>query len=444
MKRARSTSTNETIGVGKASRRRLYYGWALVVTLGLTTIISYGTTEYLFSVLVAPMSREFGWSRAALSGAYSLMLVLAGLLGVPIGRFVDRRGARLAMAVGSALAGLSLLGLARIHVLWQFYLLWAGGLGMATALTLYPVTFTVVANWFERRRGSALAILTLLGGLASPIFIPLAGALVLRLGWRDTLIVMALAQLGVALPLHALVLRRHPEDLGLWPDGADGVNEISGPPQPERVRQVGFVSRTVPGPIPGLTLRAALARAPFWTLTVAYASASLATNALLVHTVVYLIGRGYNSVLAATLAGALGLTSLPGRYGLNTLSDHAWVGPQRLLCLCLTLQALGVVLLLAGGSFGLGWLVAYVAIYGAAYGAASPLRAGVMAEQFGRRAYGAITAVQGVPVALAAGLGPLAAGWLYDQLGTYDLALELCAGAFLLAAIGVGLSPHPE
>lgn len=424
------------------ARPRPYYGWALVVALGISTIIAYGTTEYLFGVLVVPMCRELGWDRASLSGAYSLMLLFAGLLGVPIGRVVDRRGARLAMAVGSALAGLCLLGLSAIHSLWQFYLLWSGGLGAATALIFYPVTFTVVANWFMRRRGEALAVLTLLGGLASPIFIPLAGTLVPSVGWRETLVMMALAQLGLALPLNAILLRRRPEDLGLRPDGDRAPQP---PPLPQSCvrheHKESLTAEAARSSLPGLTLHAAVRRVPFWTLTAAYALAALATNVLLVHTVPYLIGRGYGVQLAAGLAGAVGLASLPGRYALNRWSDRAGVGPQRLLCLCLALQTIGVLLLLGGGFLGLGWLVAYVLVFGAAYGAASPLRAGVMAEQFGRRAYGAITAVQGVPVALAAAFGPLAAGWLYDWLGGYGLALGLCAGAFLLAAVAVGLTP---
>ena len=162
-----SVSTGEALRRVKALRR-LYYGWVLVAALGITTIISYGTTEYLFGVLVVPISHDLRWGRASVSGAFALGLVLAGLLGLPIGRVVDRRGSRLLMTVGSALSGLTLLGLSAVHDVWQFYLLWAGGLGLANALTFYPVTFTVVANWFERRRGTALAVLTLLGGLRPP------------------------------------------------------------------------------------------------------------------------------------------------------------------------------------------------------------------------------------------------------------------------------------
>ncbi len=398
--------------------QRVYYGWVLVGTLGLTTIISYGTSQYLFGVLVDPVGQEFGWSRASISGAFSLSVVLAGFLGVPIGRLLDQRGARLLMTIGSAVAGLSLLGLAATHTLWQFYLLWAGGLGLATALTFYPVTFTVVANWFARRRGSALALLTLVGGLASPVFVPLAGVLVSHLGWRGTLIVCGLAQLAIALPLHALLLRRHPEDMGLLPDGAPA------PPQPATE-------------LAGIAQKAALRSPAFWTMTVAIALTSLAVNVILVHQVAYLISRGQSGVLAASVAGLVGLSSLPGRYVLNLLSDS--VGAQRLLALCLAVMALGALLLLHGDSFV--WLVAYIVVYGAAFGGVSPLRAGVMADQFGRREYGAITAAQGVPVALCAAGGPLLAGWLYDVLGRYDLAFWMSAGAFFVAAVCVVITP---
>ena len=141
-----------------------------MVVLGITTIISYGTTQYLFGVLVVPIDTTFHWGRASISGAYAIGLIIAGLLGVPIGYLVDRWGARLLMSCGSALAGLALIGLARVDGIFQFYLLWSGGLGLAMALTLYPVTFTVVANWFVRKRGTALAVLTLVGGLSSPIY----------------------------------------------------------------------------------------------------------------------------------------------------------------------------------------------------------------------------------------------------------------------------------
>ncbi len=412
----------EGTDAGSQIRQAPYYGWVLMVVLGITTIISYGTTQYLFGVLVVPLDATFGWGRASISGAYALGLIVAGLLGAPIGRLVDRWGARLLMSAGSALAALALFGLAHMTALWQFYLLWSGGLGLALALTLYPVTFTVVANWFVRKRGKALAVLTLLGGLSSPICIPLAGALVAHVGWRATLVVLALSQLVIALPLHALLLRRHPEDLGFAPDGEPAL----------RVQ--------AHAPLPGATLPQALASPVFWMLTASLALVMLGSTIVFVHQVAFLISRGTDAVLAATLSGMLGFASLPGRYVFNILSSR--ISPQKLLTLSVVTQAAGIAVLVLAGS-SLAWLTLYVLIYGCAYGAFSPLRASVMADHFGRRAYGAITAVQGIPVALCAGLGPLAAGWLYDVLHHYYLAFWLCAAAFLLAATGLALVPQP-
>ncbi|HLG69379.1 MAG TPA: MFS transporter [Chloroflexota bacterium] len=401
---------------------RLFYGWLLVVALGITTIISYGCTQYLFGVLVLPVTNEMGWDRASVSGAFSIGLVINGFAGLLIGRVVDRHGARLVMGAGSALLALSLAGLAQARTLPAFYLCWAGGLGLAQAMTQYPVTFTVVANWFQRRRGAAMALLTVLGGLSSPIFIPLAGWLTPRLGWRETLLVLAAINVVVAVPLHLLVVRRHPEDLGLLPDGLKAQAEVT---QAEMF---------------GDTLRQAARRLPFWTLTINICFGLLAANVIFTHQIAYLIGRGHAPELAASIAGALGLASLPARYVFNRLSDR--IGPQGLLAVCSLLQGGGVlVLLLFAGS--LAGLIVYVAVYGAAYGASSPLSASVRAAHFGRRAYGAITGAQGVLALISAGAGSVAAGALYDLLGSYTLAFLLTAGTFLLAALAMFLTPKP-
>ena len=403
-------------------RRRVYYGWVLITALGITTIISYGTTEYLFGVLVVPLASTFHWNRASISGAYALSIVLSGLFGVPIGYAVDRWGARWLMTGGSALAVLVFLALSQMQTLWQLYLLWSAGVGLVMALTLYPVSFTVATNWFLRRRGTALAVLTLLGGLASPIFFPLSGLLVSHLGWQTALVVLGLVHLGGALPLHGFLLQCCPEDLGLSPDGK------LVPPGPSSAPPSGF------------TLEQAFRRPTFWTLTASLTCITLGGTVIIVNQIAALISRGYDAELAATLVGMLGLASLPGRYAFNVLSER--IAAQTLLGIGMIVQAVGVVVLLLAPTVG--WLVVYVVLYGAAYGAISPLGASIMADHFGRRAYGSITAAQGIAITLCSGTGIFVAGWLYDKLGSYTVAFGLCAGAFGLAALGLFLTPQPQ
>jgi MFS family permease len=401
---------------------RIYYGWILVWALGITTIISYGTTWYLSGVLLVPVNRDLGGDRAALSAAFSLSLLVSGILGLPVGRLIDRHGARIPMAAGSLLTGLSLMALARVNSVWQVGVLWTGLIGIGQALTTYGVSFTVVANWFHRRRGSALAILTLVGGLASPIFIPMAGWLISSFGWREAVMVLGLVQIAVAFPIHGLLLRRHPEDLGLQPDGRSGAGE---PPIP--------VSR-------GMRLLPALATRPFWTLTVSWALGSTATATVVAHQVAYMTGRGLNPALAASVAGALGLVSLPARYLINRLSER--FTPHSLLAICTAGQAAGTFLLAI--SVAPLYLTAYVLIYGAAFGTIAPLSAAAMAEHFGRRAYGVITAVRGVSGSIGAALGPVAAGAIFDRFNSYEPAVLLMATAFVLSALAAWQTPMPK
>jgi MFS family permease len=305
--------------------------------------------------------------------------------------------------------------------LWQFYVLWAGGLGLAMAMTLYNVTFTVVANFFVRRRGQALALLTVVGGLSSPIYIPLAGWLVARFGWRTALDLLALTVLLVALPLHFLVVRRRPEDLGLHPDGgrADAVQAVAEPA--------------------GHQLGEALGGLVFWLLTAAAGITALAYSVVLAHGVAFLEGRGYDAVVAAGVLGLVGLASLPGRFLFNVASDR--LGPQGLLALCTLLQGAGVALLVAAGPAV--FVAGFVIVYGLAFGAIAPLRASVLADHYGRRAYGAITGVQWVATSLASAVGPIFAGYLYDRLGDYRLAFAITAAAFVTAGLLVQATPRP-
>ena len=193
-------------------------------------------------------------------------------------------------------------------------------------------------------------------------------------------------------------------------------------------------------PLGGEALRAALGRPAFWTLTLSGTMSLAAGSAIYAHQIPYMIGRGYSPVLAATMAGLLGLASLPGRFALNTISDR--VGPHGLLAACIAAQALGVAMLAVAASLPL--LLAYVVLYGFAFGAVNPLRASVMAQHFGRRAYGSITGVQGMATWLGAGLGPLVAGWLYDRSGGYGLALGLAVAALALSSLAIVCTPRPS
>lgn len=404
-----------------AARPRLYYGWVLVAVLAVTETVSYGVLQYAFPVFLAPMQADLGWSRTAMTGAFSLASLVSGFAAIPAGRWVDRHGARGLMTGGSLLAALLLLAWAAADGLAAFYAIWAG-LGLAMAAVLYEPAFAVVATWFHRLRGRALTVLTFVAGFASVIFVPLATWLVEAYEWRRALVWLAVILATTTIIPHALLLRRRPEDLGLRPDGGSGVD--------------GGGTTILPPSVPA---DVAIRGAPFRWLTVAFALSSLTTTALAVHLIPLLLERGYVPAFAGAAMGAVGLMALPGRLIFTSLGGR-W--PREAVTASIfLLQALGIAALMIG--HGRAWVWACVVLFGAGFGAITPARAALLAEFYGPREYGRISGVLAMFLALARAAAPVGASVLYALGGGYAPVLWTLLAACLAAAAAVLLAGTP-
>ncbi len=394
--------------------RPIYYGWIMLVAVSCTEVVSWGILYYAFSVFVAPMQAELGWSTVALSGAYSLALLCSGLAAVPVGLWVDRHGPRLLMTVGSLLATLLVLAWSQVSSLTAFYLIMAG-VGLVSAAVLYEPAFAIVAVWFRHQRGRALAVLTFFGAWASFLFIPLSAWLVTALGWRQALLALAVILAAITIPVHALILRRRPEDLGLRPDGAPLVVDQLGPRvTPER----------------SISTATALRESRFWLLTFAFAASTLASVTMTVHLIPYLTAGGHSSGFAALVAGLFGLMSLIGRLTIGLLGERytrRWVTAGLLLMQLVGLGVLGV-----AGSTAAGALI-YVALFGAGAGTLTIMRAALLAEHYGPASYATINGAQSLALTGAKTAAPVGAGLLISLLGSYAL---LFWGLVALLALG--------
>lgn len=390
----------------------------LVLALGVTETVSYGILAYAFPVFIVPMGAELGWSRTAVTGAFSLASLVAGAAAIPVGRRVDRHGARGTMTAGSVLAVLVLLGWSRVESLPAFYLL-SVGLGVAMAATLYEPAFAVVASWFLRLRGRALTVLTFMGGFASVVFVPLATWLVAAHGWRAALVWLAGILALLTVPPHALLLRRRPEDLGLRPDGEARALLAQMAPG-------GTAERSVPA-------REAVRSASFFWLATAFGLSSLATTGLAVHLIPLLLERGFAPGFAGAALGAVGLMALPGRLVFTPLGSR-W--PRGAVTASIfALQALGIAALLGtGGSRGV-W--AFVVLFGAGFGAITPARAALLAELYGRTHYASISGVLALVLSLARAAAPVGASLLYVAGGGYDVVLWALLGTTAVSGAAV-------
>jgi MFS family permease len=395
----------------------VYYGWVLVFTLAITETTSWGILYYAFTVFLTPMQAELNWSRADLTGAFSMALMVSGLAGIPIGRWLDRHGPRLLMTLGSIAASLLVLAWAEVHNLATFYLIW-GGIGVTLAAILYEPAFFVVATWFVRQRGRALTVLTFVAGFASVIYLPLAGWLVQRQGWRSALYTLAIVLALGTIPLHAIVLRRRPQDLGLTPDGS---------------HPVAHLHTVETAPAQGVSTRAALRDTAFWWLAVAFFLSQLATAAIAVHLVPYLIDHGYDPGFAALTTGLIGVMALPGRLIFTPLGDR-WPRPHVTASLFLFQTVALLVLLLVQSMSG---VYIFVILFGMGFGAMTPARAALVADLYGPVHFGQINGVLALFITGSRALAPVGAGAMYDWTGSYDLTLWglLLASALATAAV---------
>jgi MFS family permease len=404
-------------GIPRWWPERWYYGWALVGALGITETASYGVLAYAFAVFIAPMSAELGWTKAQITGAYSIAVIIAGLSAVGVGRWVDRHGARGLMTAGSVVAALLVATWSQVRSLPAFYALWSG-LGLTMAAVLYEPAFAVLATWFRRHRGRALTALTFLGGFASVIFVPLATWLVARQGWRAALLWLAAIYAAVAIPIHLFVLRRRPADCALIPDGA------ASPEHPSESHE------------PSVDARVALRSRSFRWLAVAFGLSSLATTAIAVHLVPLLLERGHGAAFAGAAMGVLGLMALPGRLIFTPLGGR-WSRPV-VTAAIFAFSAMGCLVLLARNDTAAVW--AFVVFFGAGFGAITPARAALLAEMYGPAHYGRISGALALLTSVARGAAPVGASVIHgigvSMLGPtrgYDAVLAtilaLCIGS---------------
>lgn len=399
------------------SAPRTFHGWRIAWALAVTQTVGFGILFYAFQVFTLPMEVELGLTRAQTSGAYSVALLLSGLAAVLVGRWVDRHGARGLMTVGS-LAGAALVyAWSYVGSLTALYVVQAG-IGLVMSAVLYDVAFTVLAVWFRRRRLQAMLIVTLVAGLASTVFVPLATWLVEALGWREALRALALLSLVTTVPLHGLVLRDNPRRLGTGPDG----DPLS--PDGESA------------PEPSVGVREALRTRAFWWLTSAFTFDRIGTVAMAAHSVPLLLERGYDPALVATVVGLVGAMQLAGRLlftpaargvDLATLAAITFgVRTAAFLLLVLPLPAWG--------------LFVFAALFGGANGASTLARPALVAARFGSANFGAISGSMTTLVALAQTVAPLAVGALRVATGDYSAALVALALATTAAAFSVFMS----
>ncbi len=409
---------------------RLFYGWVIVAAVVAILAVAY-VAWYSFALFLVALVREFGWARADAAGAFSVYVLTHAGCSPIVGRLVDRFGPRPLVHGGALLVGLALVGCSQLTALWQLYLFFGVLAAIGVTVMGWVPCITLVGRWFSRRVGLAVGIAGAGIGLGTFLAAPPLQYLIDAHGWRTAYLALAVVLALVPQPL-ALLLRARPEDMGLARDGAPPAApsapatraQVADPRvvDPVWVRQEWTVGRAV------RTWRFQLLFATF--LLIGFGIHQTHT-----HQVAYLVGNGYDPLLAATVAGAIGLVSVFGKVLVGTGSD--WLGREMMMTLGLGAGAAAMLLLLsfAGGGSPPAALFLYAVLFALGYSVTAPLSPAITADLFYGRHYGAIYGVMNVSGGSGGAVGAWLAGVIYDRTGSYQGAWLLVLGAFLLAAL---------
>ncbi|MFC2045336.1 MFS transporter [Chloroflexota bacterium] len=393
----------------------IFYGYWVVLALFFCAFIHSGCGFYVFGLFVNPLQTEFGWSRGEIMVGITIYFFVTGVASPLVGKLVNQHGASKILIIGALIQGIGFLLLTQMHYLWQFYAFFTLiGAGMA-ASGMIPAT-TVILNWFKKRPGTALGIMSTGVGGGGVVMAPLIGGYFLpNFGWQISYVVLALVT-WILIPLAYFIVRMRPADMGLYPDGMTAEEAAA--------KEAAAKARTEPQYSEGLNVKLVLATSTFWLIAISFLLGQFSYIGVVQNQTPYLEDIGFNVATAATALGTVSLGSLIGKFGFGWLCDrmpakYAWA-------IALGLQAAGVAIFLNIGSAShINTLYLYAIIIGLGIGGWLPTMSMLVKTYFGMASYAVIYGVLTLVGNTGTAMGPIFAGFMYDAMGTYQQAFTI-------------------
>jgi sugar phosphate permease len=411
----------------RVQHSKLHYGWIVVGVTFLTLLIGAGVRSAP-GVLLVPLESEFHWSRATISFAIAVSLMLYGLIGPFAAALMERFGLRRTMISALALlaAGVALTTLMRES--WQLILLWGVVVGIGAGVIANVLGAVVAARWFTARRGLVIGLLTGSAAAGQLIFLPTFAAITSRFGWRPMVLTVTVVALAV-IPIVWLLMRERPEDVGLAPYGETG-----------GVRPTAKASQGNPFSLALRTLVEAARTRAFWLLAGSFFCCGASTNGLIgTHLIPACLDNGIPEIESAGLLAAMGVFNMVGTTGSGWLSDR--VDNRVLLAVYYSLRGLSL-LYLPFSFVSFYGLTLFAVFYGLDWIATVPPTVRLAVSSFGKEKagiiYGWIFASHQIGSAAAAYFAGLMRADLGSYLQAFILSGLLCFGAALMVLfIGV-------
>jgi len=398
---------------------RLFYGWVVVIACFIIATVIYGI-NYSFGVFLKPLESEFGLTRGAISGVFSVYMLFGCVFGILGGWALDRYGPRVVALFMGLFTGLSLLLTSQTNASWQLFITYGLLLPLGTGAT-YMVIMATTSRWFDKKRGLALGIASSGAGLGTLLMAPFATYLITTVGWRTAYVIVGLIAWLVMIPLSRL-LKKDPAEIGALPDGMKSTSSETGIEEERRESNTQLA---------GFSLLQASKTGSFWLLGAIWLLYAFCYLLVLTHIVPHATDIGIPAMEAAFILSLIGGSNIAGRLLMGRVSDS--MGRRATAVIC--------ALLVSGAMIWLVWsqdlwmLYLFGVMCGFLFGGFDPAVTALIGDIFGLRSIGVIMAILNVAFGIGAAIGPAVGGLVFDASESYSTAFLVGALAMLITAL---------
>lgn len=364
-----------------------------------------------FGVLLKPMAEDLGWSRGSTSGAFSLSMLIGGLIGIAVGRLNDRFGPRIVITFCGLFSAAGYLLMYQMHDLWELYLYF--GIIIGAGMMVNVPLLSTVARWFVKKRSMMTGIVltgSSLGMMSMPLVI---NWLIESYGWRVSCLVSGIVLLVVVVS-GAQLLRRDPAKIGQIVDGADEDNRDT------IVSESGFFS-----------LWEAMHTRQFWLYLSVFLISAFYVMPLQIHVVPYATDVGIAPAAAAAILTISGAFIMFGHIVLGHAGDR--FGYKRMFVVGTIMTVIAVLVLIVAREL---WVFyAFAVALGLAFGCCDAQESPLVAWIFGMKSHGLFLGFSIFSFSIGGAIGMVTTGYIYDITHSYQLAFIIFVVLSLIATV---------
>ena len=402
--------------------RRIYRGYVVALLVFLSTGLSIGMTQYAFGEFAGPLQARYGWNQTELNLSLTFAFI-SGILAPVIGYWTDRFGVRPVMFVSLVLIAIGFTLRPFITELWHWYTLSALVYAGFPGATVLPAG-KMVGLWFPNSMGRMTGVVVSgnnFGGMTMP---PLAATIIALLNWELAYVTFAIIMVGLAIAV-MIFMREKPHDVEV---------EMRRTRRPRPAASAAAARA-------GMSVKRAVKTWAFWLTLIGLVAATFTYQGVLTQLRQHFGENGFAPAAATSAVTFIATMGIASKLAFGRASER--FSARKMTVLSTAFQAVGVALMILPFG-GIPLIVAGIFIYSLGFGGLGALIVLVVQQTFGLREYASLMGLYQFAQIVSIAGGPVLAGRVHDETGSFDIAFATIVGIFILGMITLFLARQPK